>query len=102
MTVFTVNNVVAGTTIATSCKGRGCPPRTRLKAVRVTQTKRHVNIARPFRKRKLRAGTRIQVRITKPGYIGRLLRYTIRRDKRPKSSPTCLIPDTSKQMTCPV
>jgi hypothetical protein len=61
-----------------------------------------INLAKPFRNRKLRVGTVIQVRITKPGYIGRLLRYTIRKNKRPKSSPTCLTPDTSKQMTCPV
>jgi hypothetical protein len=50
-----------------------------------------------FRKRnKLRAGVSLQIRITAPGAIGKVVTYKLRPAKLPKSTGRCLPPGSSK------
>jgi 6-phosphogluconolactonase (cycloisomerase 2 family) len=51
-----------------------------------------------FRKkqRKLRAGVRLQIRITAPGAIGKVVNYTMRKGKLPRSAERCLPPGATR------
>jgi hypothetical protein len=78
-----VRDVPSGATVRAKCSGRPCPFRSRrFKGARV-------NIGKAFKKR-LRAGARIEVRITAPGAIGKVVRYKTRRGKLPKTTRLCV------------
>jgi hypothetical protein len=51
--------------------------------------------------RALRAGTRLEVRVTKPGYIGKWTKIVIRRGAAPRRSDRCLYPQTRRVAGCP-
>ena len=65
-----LRNVPAGAKVAITCKGKKCPARRGRKLSK-------------FVKKKLRVGTRITIRITKPGAIGKQFVIKIRANKRP-------------------
>ena len=79
---LTVTGVPRGARVSLKCRGRGCPKSKRLKG-------RTVKLAKRFRKR-LRAGALIEVRVTKSRYIGKVVRYRIRRGALPRSASLCL------------
>ncbi len=91
---------LAGATITIECKGRGCP----------VKFQRHVGAAGKARsaivefrrfERSLPAGVTIEIRITKPGAIGKYTRITIRRGKLPIRFDACLDGVATKPVTCP-
>jgi hypothetical protein len=64
-----------GTRIELRCSGPGCPFR---KVTRqVTRSGRTVNLHRPLGNRALRRGARVELRFTRSGRIGRVLRFRI-------------------------
>jgi hypothetical protein len=73
-------------------------------ADRRRQPKRHgatVDVRKLFGKRtKLRVGVRIQIRITAPGAIGKVVTDKLRPKKIPKSIGRCLAPGASKPTRC--
>ncbi len=52
--------------------------------------------------RSWRAGTRLSVRVTKPGYIGKFTEFVIRRQAEPKRSDRCLTPGATRPVPCAV
>jgi hypothetical protein len=84
-----VRDVPRGGAVRVLCTGRGCPFRSR----RFTGTR--VNVGKAFKKR-LRAGARIEVRITAPGAIGKVVRYKMRRGKAPRTTRLCLPPGATR------
>jgi hypothetical protein len=64
-----------GTRIELRCSGGGCPFRKVTR--RVTRGGRTVNLHRPFGNRGLRRGARVELRLTRSGRIGRVLRFRI-------------------------
>jgi hypothetical protein len=50
--------------------------------------------------RALRAGTRLEVRVTKPGYVGKFTAFVIRRNAEPKRSDRCLAPGATRPAKC--
>jgi hypothetical protein len=78
---FLVKHVPADGHVAISCRGKGCPFRS--KTVKVKGSR--ANALSLFKRRRLRPGTRVEVRITAPDRIGRVVRYTIARNKLPTS-----------------
>jgi hypothetical protein len=55
-----------------------------------------------LRGKRLAAGTVLVVRVTKPNYIGRFIRITVRRRKDPRKQFMCMNPGTSKpRKKCP-
>jgi hypothetical protein len=64
-----------GTRIEMRCSGRGCPFRRVVR--RVTRSRRTVNLHRFLGNRALRRGARVELRFTRAGRIGRVLRYRI-------------------------
>lgn len=53
-----------------------------------------------FLRKTLRAGTVIEVRVTKPGTTGAVKRLTVRRGKNPTIATRCLPPGASKPAKC--
>jgi DNA-binding beta-propeller fold protein YncE len=98
---LTVTSVPGGSTVAISCRGRGCPPRKRLRSVAVGRDTAAVPLARRFGKRKLRPRAVVQVRVTKPGFIGKAFRYTVRKSKEPASRPRCIPAGGGALISCP-
>jgi hypothetical protein len=81
-----------GVRIAVDCTGRGCPTR-------------HYELAagkRRLRKfeRDLKAGTRLEIRVTKPGYVGKFTAIEIRRDAAPRRTDRCLKPSATRPVKC--
>jgi hypothetical protein len=94
--LFTVR-APRGVRITVSCSGRGCPLRE--VALATTRGARALHI--PQYERTLRAGTRLTVTVTKPGYIAKVTRITIRRAKAPARSDQCRSPGQSRLTRCP-
>jgi hypothetical protein len=90
----------AGSTIVVTCKGKGKGCAFKKKTLRLTRGLARQELAQLFKKRKLKAGAVIEVRVTKPGSIGRVFVATIRRKKRPKLTTQCLPPGASRPAAC--
>ena len=84
-----------GVKITASCSGRGCP------AHRLSRNASRLTHLSAF-ERVLRAGTRITIRISKPGgYIAKMTVLEIRRGSAPLRRDGCLWPAKKKLQRCP-
>src|SRR3954452_15427954 len=82
-----------GVRIDVHCRGRACP-------MRYFTPGAGVNRLRPF-ERELRAGTRLEIVVVKPGFIGKRTVFVIRRHAAPRRSDSCVNSDTQKAVRCP-
>ena len=99
-----VNGLPPSATVNVTCHGRGCPLAKRLattartKRCETTQKKgncpglKTVNLTPAFQNRLLRAGTRISVKITRSGWIGKSYTFTARAGRRPAIQVACTAP----------
>jgi large repetitive protein len=87
----------AGTKVLVICKGKGCP-----KTKRVSKRGKGRMLRFKAFERRFRAGTKLIVRITKPGFIGRQSTWTMRSGKGPKRVNRCLAPGANRATKCPV
>lgn len=85
-----------GTRVSARCGGRGCPFRKWRKTVG-TKTL----VIKPLRGRFLSAGATLEVRVSKPGQIGKYTRIVIRKLKTPVRRDLCLVPGSSAPSKCP-
>jgi hypothetical protein len=86
--------------IQVRCRGHGCPvsSQSRIAAAgRVSATP----IDFPRFERSLPAGVRLEIRVSKPGEVGKYTSFAIRRGKLPKRRDSCLDPGGVKPMPCP-
>jgi Bacterial Ig-like domain (group 3) len=88
-----VNGAPVGATVLVKCHGGGCPFAKRANAV-----KKHkpVNLMLSFRRKRLRAGTQITVELSRPHWIGKDYRFTIRARHAPRIQIDCLAPAGSR------
>jgi Ca2+-binding RTX toxin-like protein len=101
-TVFdsvTIRRARAGSTLRMACTGRGCPFRTRTRKLRRNQ--RAQTFTRPLGRARLRPGARLELRVTKPGTIGVVARYTVRAGKAPARTDRCIAPGATRLSRCP-
>jgi hypothetical protein len=106
--VLTAFDVVTppGSQIDVRCSGRGCPARRQSIAVKVKPRSayavaRAANRISLTRFRVLRVGLVIEIRITKPGTIGKYTRFRINRGRLPSRSDACLTPGKTNPVECP-
>jgi hypothetical protein len=81
-----------GARITVVCRGRGCPVRRLVPAPGAGRL-------RPF-ERDLRAGTRLELTVSKHGYIGKFTVIVIRRNASPWRSDRCLEPGAKRAVRC--
>jgi hypothetical protein len=89
-----------GAHIAIRCRGRGCP---KAESRVVASGRRASTTLVEFRRfeRSLRAGSVLEIRVSKGGEIGKYTRFTIRRGKLPVRVDTCLSAAGIKPIACP-
>jgi hypothetical protein len=95
----------AGSAAQIRCKGRKCPFQSR----RFTKFKKGNIVmykllsprkAVKKRNRHFRAKQVVQVRVTAPGYIGKVVKFKLKRGKNPVGKVLCLPPGAAKPSTC--
>jgi Putative metal-binding motif len=91
-----ITEAPGGAVVRVGCVNKRC--RFKARSVNVTRAGR-ANLKRFFKGR-LRFRTVIEVRITAPNMIGKVVRYRIRRGALPKSRRLCLPPGVSKPRKC--
>ncbi len=102
-----VVNGASGATVITSCHKRGCPFARRATLVtkgtrcspqrtRTCATHGRLDLAPGFRDRRLAVGAQITVAITRPGWIGKSYRFTIRARRPPRIQIACLAPGSTR------
>jgi hypothetical protein len=93
---LTVSNLPAGATVELSCKGKGCP----FKKKAFAYKKPILQLASAWKNKRVAAGGTVEVRIVKPGMIGKVVVFTM----KPRSLPTykvlCLAPGAAKAAAC--
>ena len=84
-----------GASVRVRCRGRGCPARAVAKS-----TDRSLLRFHRF-ERRLRAGVTLQLFVRKDGRIGKYTRFRIRAGKPPARVDRCLMPGSSRPVSCP-
>ena len=92
-----VRDAFGGARVTVRCRGPLCPFKSR---VRRADSDGNVSLTKLFRKR-LRSGVRLDVLITAPDTIGRVMRYRITRGKLPRGQALCVpVGATKPQKRC--
>ncbi len=96
-----ITQLPAGAEAELRCKGRRCP----LRRTRIFTPSRRgaIDIARPLDidQRRFRAGQRLDLRISAPGHVGQVLRFNLKRGKRPEALERCMpVGSTVIRRTC--
>jgi hypothetical protein len=99
MLAINIRRPVKGSSLRITCRGAGCPFRTRTRRITRTSTKQQV-ISRPLGKAKLRLGTKLEIRLTKPKTIGFFVRFTMKRGVFPGRTELCLAPGKKRPTRC--
>jgi len=79
----------AGATAELRCRGKRCP----IRRTAIFSPKRGaIDIVKPLDvdQRRFRAGQRLELRIAAPDHIGQVLRFNLRRGKRPQAVVRCM------------
>ena len=98
-TRLVVKDVPRGSTVTATCRtkqGRRCRG---IRKFTKRNARGSVSLKR-FLRKTLRAGTVIEVRVTKPGRIGAVKRLTVRRGKNPTIKTSCLPPGAKRPARC--
>jgi Bacterial Ig-like domain len=93
-----------GTLVRVTCGGRHCPSRSEsLVAVSSRGNRKGGPVLLTFRRfeRALRAGVVLEIRVSKPGEIGKYTSFAIRRNKPPARVDACVGPTNPKPFPCP-
>lgn len=77
-----LTGVTPTASVRATCRGRGCP----FRSLTLEPTRGTVNLTRIFRRRALKAGTWLELRVTAPGMTGKVVRLRFRARKRPSGS----------------
>jgi hypothetical protein len=85
-----------GSKVSARCTGKGCPFRKWRKTVGARTL-----VIKPLQGRHLSTGATLEVRVYKPGQVGKYTRILIRKLKVPVRSDLCLAPGSSAPSKCP-
>jgi hypothetical protein len=97
--------VPRGARVRVTCRGGGCPTASESRLVGSSSGKRKAGmVVLVFRRfeRTLAAGVILEIKISKPGRIGKYTLFTIRHGKLPTRVDGCLGPAGVKPIACPV
>jgi hypothetical protein len=95
-----VSDLVAGDSVAVSCRGRGCKRSIRSTTAIKTKT-RTLDLSRRIRGVRLKKGATLEVRVSHRDFIARVIRFTIRRyHDLPVRTALCQAPRAAKPTAC--
>ena len=97
--VLVIRQAVAGSTLRLSCSGR-VPCRNFKTVTRKIAKSGRRTFSSLLPKRLLRPGAKFEMRVTKPGFVGRVQRLTIFSKKRASIVDLCLNPKKTKPAVC--
>jgi hypothetical protein len=86
--------------ITVRCKGRGCPVKSQSRVAAVGRVGTAPIEFRRF-EGSLRAGVTLEIRVFKPGEVGKYTSFSIRRGELPKRHDSCLDPRGVTPIPCP-
>jgi hypothetical protein len=93
-----VSGVASGQTVELRCRGRRCPVKRREAGA---PRRGRVNLLAALnRRRRFRAGQTLEVRITSPDRIGKVVRYRLKRGRTPIGRSLCLRPGARSPHDC--
>lgn len=93
-----LGDVPAGSKVTITCGGGGCPFST--KSFNMKNDVKTLGLADIFLDPNLKPGMVLELRVTKPGWIGKSFQYEIRSADDPLSTTKCVSEDGSKTMAC--
>ena len=91
-----VTAIPAGATVERSCAGKGCAFKKKSIPFKAIALK----LKPQFKKKLLAPGTKIEIRVVKPGTIGKVVVLTIRKKGLPAFQALCLQPGATKPAAC--
>ncbi|MEA2427012.1 MAG: hypothetical protein QOF37_640 [Thermoleophilaceae bacterium] len=98
ISVFTVLTPL-GTKVRVTCRGGGCP---RGAVERRASGSGPLSLLRiRALERRFRPGARLEVSVTKPGFVGKFTRLVFQRLKPPARADSCIVPRHPHPMSCP-
>lgn len=95
-TALRIRRLPAGSRVRLRCRGKGCP----FKRRKVSVAKGTANLLPPLRRAKLRPRTVVEIRVTAPESIGRVISLRVRQGKAPRKRTRCLPPGTTRPVAC--
>jgi len=95
-----ITSASPGLTVEFRCKGRRCP--LKRKTIEAPRGGR-VNVLKAIRRHraKFRAKQTLELRITAPDRIGKVIRYPLKRNDTPVARTRCLAPGATQTQRCP-
>ena len=93
-----LGDVPSGSKVTMTCAGNGCPFSS--KSFNVKGAIKTMGLADVFLDPKLKPGMVIELRVTKPGWIGKAFQYEIRAADDPLSTTKCISEDGSQTVAC--
>ena len=93
-----LGDVPSGSKVTMTCTGNGCPFSS--KSFNVKGAIKTMGLADVFLDPKLKPGMVIELRVTKPGWIGKAFQYEIRAADDPLSTTKCISEDGSQTVAC--
>jgi hypothetical protein len=81
-----------GARITVRCTGPRCPRRRIARLSRIVHLKPYEQV--------LRAGVRLEISVTRPGFVGKLTIIKMRKGKAPVRQDLCLFPGARKARAC--
>ncbi len=94
---LSVRGVPAGAAVELRCSGHGCPGKRR--TVKVSKSGR-ADVHRLLRRRHLRPGAVLELRITRADMVGKVVRFHVRRGHTPSWKVLCLAPGARAPGSC--
>jgi hypothetical protein len=94
---LSVRDVPAGAAVELRCSGHGCP--VKRKVVAVSKSGR-ADVHRVLRRRHLRPGAVLELRVTRADMIGKVVRFRVRRGRTPAWQVLCLPPGAGSPARC--
>jgi hypothetical protein len=94
---LTVRDAPSGAKVTVRCTGRGCAFRTR----EVNVNGGRAALANLFKRRKLNKGAVVDVTVSAPGFVGKVVRFTVRGKKKlPRQQQLCQPPTARSPQRC--
>jgi len=91
-----------GALVSVYCSGRGCPIKSESESAFSSNSKGGTALFAFHRfERSLRAGVTLEVRVSKPGEVGKFTRFKVRRGRLPLRVDGCLGPTGINPIVCP-